>query len=291
MFAHVVAPAQRLQGEAGSDRTLTVAGVGIGRPVNVVTTDMVAPGFLVIGSGPAGVSAAETFAAGTAISPSHPVGGSGAALRQAAPEQGLSTRAPGQPRSPQRRLVRPQRRRPHPRGERRAHRRRRAGSDHRRRCALPVLAPGARLRFGRRATRRDRRAPRHPARRCGGPNDARRPRRHRRTHAHIGPNIYAAGDITFAHNVAAGRPVISEHWRDAAQQCLVAGLTAAGCPAAWDKISVFSCAIGKFTLRYRGWSAPHDSCRLAERRDGFSATYQAGGSVVGTLDATASPAS
>jgi 3-phenylpropionate/trans-cinnamate dioxygenase ferredoxin reductase component len=104
-------------------------------------------------------------------------------------------------------------------------------------------------------------------------------------------NIYAAGDITFAHNVAAGRPVISEHWRDAAQQGLVAGLTAAGCSSAWDKISVFSCTIGKFTLRYRGWSAPYDSCGLVERRDGFSATYEAGGSVVGTLDATASPAS
>ncbi len=104
-------------------------------------------------------------------------------------------------------------------------------------------------------------------------------------------NIYAAGDITFAHNVAAGRPVISEHWRDAAQQGLVAGLTAAGCPSAWDKISVFSATIGKFILRYRGWSPPYDSCRLVERRDGFSATYEAGGSVVGTLHATASPAS
>ena len=43
-------------------------------------------------------------------------------------------------------------------------------------------------------------------------------------------NIYAAGDITLAHNVTAGRR-IPEHWRDAAQQGLVAGLTAAGFPS------------------------------------------------------------
>jgi NADPH-dependent 2,4-dienoyl-CoA reductase/sulfur reductase-like enzyme len=104
-------------------------------------------------------------------------------------------------------------------------------------------------------------------------------------------NIYAAGDVTLAHNLAAGRSVLSEHWRDAAQQGLVAGLTAAGEPAAWDKVSGFSCTIGKFTLRYRGWSLPSDGCRLVERRNGFSATYEADGDVVGTLDATISPGS
>ena len=53
-------------------------------------------------------------------------------------------------------------------------------------------------------------------------------------------NIYAAGDVAMAHNVAAGRPVISEHWRDAAQQGLVAGLTAAGAKAVWNKIPGYS---------------------------------------------------
>lgn len=48
---------------------------------------------------------------------------------------------------------------------------------------------------------------------------------HMRTSVH---NIYAAGDVTIAHNVAAGRPIVSEHWRDAAQQGLVAGLTRGG---------------------------------------------------------------
>lgn len=104
-------------------------------------------------------------------------------------------------------------------------------------------------------------------------------------------NIYAAGDITLARNIVAGRPVVSEHWRDAAQQGLVAGLTAAGYRSSWDKVSGFSCTIGRFALRYRGWGAPYDSCSLTERRDGFSATYEAAGSVVGTLDATTSLAS
>lgn len=104
-------------------------------------------------------------------------------------------------------------------------------------------------------------------------------------------NVYAAGDITLAHNVAAGDRVICEHWRDAAGQGLIAGLTAAGYPASWDMISGFTCAIGNFTMAYRGWSAPYDLYRLAEQRNGFSVQYEAGGDIVGTLLATASPAS
>ncbi|MDZ4234869.1 MAG: NAD(P)/FAD-dependent oxidoreductase, partial [Dietzia sp.] len=111
---------------------------------------------------------------------------------------------------------------------------------------------------------------------------------HMRTSAR---NVYAAGDITLAHNVAAGRRVVAEHWRDAAQQGLVAGLTAAGFPAEWDKVSGFTCAIGEYTLKYRGWSSRYDSIRLAERRNGFFVSYEAAGGIVGTLDATASPAS
>ncbi|MBB2989789.1 NADPH-dependent 2,4-dienoyl-CoA reductase/sulfur reductase-like enzyme [Mycolicibacterium iranicum] len=104
-------------------------------------------------------------------------------------------------------------------------------------------------------------------------------------------NIYAAGDIAIAHNVAAGRRVVSEHWRDAAQQGLVAGLTAAGAAAAWDKIPGYSGVIGAFTLKYRGWGSDYDSSDLIERADGFSATYRLGDKVVGTLTVTANPAS
>lgn len=105
---------------------------------------------------------------------------------------------------------------------------------------------------------------------------------HMRTSVH---NIYAAGDVTIAHNVAAGRPIVSEHWRDAAQQGLVAGLTAAGKPATWDKIPGFTCAIGSFTLTYRGWGSGYDGVTLTENDLGFTVVYRAGGRVVGTLEA------
>ena len=104
-------------------------------------------------------------------------------------------------------------------------------------------------------------------------------------------NVFGAGDITLALNVAAGARVISEHWRDAAQQGRVAGLTAAGYRAAWDMVSGFTCTIGKFRMSYRGWSGPYDLYRLVDQRDGFSVDYEAGGGIVGTLVATASPAS
>ena len=53
-------------------------------------------------------------------------------------------------------------------------------------------------------------------------------------------NVYAAGDVALAHNVTAGRRIRAEHWRDAAQEGLVAGLTAAGFSAAWDQVPGFS---------------------------------------------------
>ena len=88
-------------------------------------------------------------------------------------------------------------------------------------------------------------------------------------------NVFAAGDITLAHNLVAGRAVAAEHWRDAAQQGLIAGLTAAGFPAAWDKVPGFSCTIGAFTLKYRGWGGAYGPCTVTDRRDGFTATYRA----------------
>ncbi|MDY6997964.1 MAG: FAD-dependent oxidoreductase [Actinomycetota bacterium] len=104
-------------------------------------------------------------------------------------------------------------------------------------------------------------------------------------------NVYAAGDVALAYHVAAARPVISEHWRDAALQGRIAGLTAAGTDAQWADPSGFTCTIGTFRLRYRGWGGPYDRCRVTDDRDGFTATYDIGGAVVGRLEATASPAS
>jgi 3-phenylpropionate/trans-cinnamate dioxygenase ferredoxin reductase component len=100
-------------------------------------------------------------------------------------------------------------------------------------------------------------------------------------------NVYAAGDVALAYNVTARRRVPSEHWRDAAQQGLIAGLTAAGYPAAWDKVPEFSCTIGESILKYRGWGTAYDHSRLVEHRNGFTVWYEAGGELVGVLSLNA----
>lgn len=99
-------------------------------------------------------------------------------------------------------------------------------------------------------------------------------------------NVYAAGDVALAYNVTAGRHIPAEHWRDAAQQGLVAGLSAAGQPAAWDKVPEFSCTIGESILKYRGWG-DYERSRLVEHRNGFTVWYESGDQVVGALSLNA----
>jgi NADPH-dependent 2,4-dienoyl-CoA reductase/sulfur reductase-like enzyme len=96
-------------------------------------------------------------------------------------------------------------------------------------------------------------------------------------------NVYAAGDVALAHNVAAGRPIRAEHWRDAALEGLVAGLTAAGVEAVWDEVPGFACTIGQSVLKYRGWGTGYYSCRLVDHHNGFTVWYEADGEVVGVL--------
>ncbi|HEX2285095.1 MAG TPA: NAD(P)/FAD-dependent oxidoreductase [Mycobacterium sp.] len=96
-------------------------------------------------------------------------------------------------------------------------------------------------------------------------------------------NVYAAGDVALAYNVIARRRIPAEHWRDAAQQGLVAGLSAAGYPAVWDKVPGFSCVIGESILKYRGWGTGYEHSRLVEHRNGFTVWYESGGKVVGVL--------
>jgi 3-phenylpropionate/trans-cinnamate dioxygenase ferredoxin reductase component len=102
-------------------------------------------------------------------------------------------------------------------------------------------------------------------------------------------NVYAAGDVALAHNVTAGRRILSEHWRDATQQGRIAGTVAAGYAAAWDDVPEFACAVGKYELMYRGWGTDYQDCDVVDGRDGFTATYLAGHQVVGVLTATANP--
>lgn len=96
-------------------------------------------------------------------------------------------------------------------------------------------------------------------------------------------NVYAAGDVALARNVTAGRPIPAEHWRDAAHEGFVAGLTAAGFPAAWDTVPGFSCTIGDSVLKYRGWGLGYDNSRIDHHHNGFTVWYESDGEVVGVL--------
>jgi NADPH-dependent 2,4-dienoyl-CoA reductase/sulfur reductase-like enzyme len=96
-------------------------------------------------------------------------------------------------------------------------------------------------------------------------------------------NVYAAGDVALAYNVTAGRRIRAEHWRDAAQQGLIAGLSAAGHAAAWDKVPGFACTVGESMLKYCGWGTGYERSRLVDHRNGFTVWYESGGEVVGML--------
>jgi NADPH-dependent 2,4-dienoyl-CoA reductase/sulfur reductase-like enzyme len=97
------------------------------------------------------------------------------------------------------------------------------------------------------------------------------------------PNVYAAGDVALAYNVAAGRRIPAEHWRDAARQGRVAGLVAAGYQAVWDAVPEYTFAIGDQMLKYRGWGLAPEHIRVIDHRNGFTATYEAAGDTIGTL--------
>ena len=149
----------------------------------------------------------------------------------------------------------------------------------------PGVLPRQRRRGRRRPRRlRDRRASRHQARRqrpASTPTTAASSSTSTCTPRRC--NVYAAGDVALAYNVTAGRRIRAEHWRDAAQQGLVAGLTAAGYPAAWDQVPGFSCTIGESVLKYRGWGIGYEHSRLVDHHDGFTVCYESDGEVVGVL--------
>ena len=51
----------------------------------------------------------------------------------------------------------------------------------------------------------------------------------------------------------------------------------------------YSCFIGNYTLRYRGWGTDFEAACLEDNRDGFTVTYRSDKRVVGVLTATANP--
>lgn len=96
-------------------------------------------------------------------------------------------------------------------------------------------------------------------------------------------DVFAAGDVAYARNSAAGRPLAVEHWQDALDQGAIAGAGAAGQPGEWNSVPGFWTSIGEVTLKYHAWGDGYQHVRLIERSAGFSAWYEADNAVVGVL--------
>ena len=101
------------------------------------------------------------------------------------------------------------------------------------------------------------------------------------------PDVYAAGDVALAFNTTAGRPIVIEHWQDAADQGAVAGARAAGADARWSGVPGFWTTIGDATVKYHAWGDGYDDSRLIEHRDGFTVWYESGGATVAVLTCNA----
>jgi 3-phenylpropionate/trans-cinnamate dioxygenase ferredoxin reductase subunit len=96
--------------------------------------------------------------------------------------------------------------------------------------------------------------------------------------------LLAAGDVAFAVNAAAGRPLRVEHWGDALGQGAVAGRTAAGEPAEWDAVPGFWSTIGTHTLKYAAWGDGFDAISMHHGEEGsFAVWYGGKGRIVGVL--------
>jgi 3-phenylpropionate/trans-cinnamate dioxygenase ferredoxin reductase subunit len=96
--------------------------------------------------------------------------------------------------------------------------------------------------------------------------------------------LYAAGDVAFAENAAAGRSLRVEHWGDALGQGEVAGRSAAGEEARWDAVPGFWSTIGDHVLKYAAWGDGFDRLRLEHHGGGaFTAWYGRDGRIVGVL--------
>lgn len=98
------------------------------------------------------------------------------------------------------------------------------------------------------------------------------------------PDIFAAGDVVFAFNCAAGRHLGVEHWGDALKMGEIAGRNAAGQDPGWASAPGFWSTIGDRTLKYAAWGDGFDSSEFQAHSDGaFTVTYTRHGRVVGVL--------
>ena len=97
-------------------------------------------------------------------------------------------------------------------------------------------------------------------------------------------HVYAAGDVVYARNAAAGRHLAVEHWGEALNMGEVAGRTIAGEPAQWDVAPGFWSSIGTHTLKYVAWGDGYETVDLTDHPDGgWTASYRTGDTLVGVL--------
>lgn len=103
------------------------------------------------------------------------------------------------------------------------------------------------------------------------------------------PNVYAAGDISYAYNPAAGRRLHVEHWGEALNMGTVAGTVMAGAEAEWNTSPGFWSTIGGRTIKYTAWGDGFDAARLVEHDppegadESFTVWYGLDGVCVGVL--------
>lgn len=104
-------------------------------------------------------------------------------------------------------------------------------------------------------------------------------------HIANGPGrMLAVGDVAYAHNGCAGRPLRVEHWGDALEHGRIAGSVLAGADASWREVPGFWSTIGSRTLKYAAWGDGFDDARLeAHGSDGFTVWYERDGRAVGVL--------
>ncbi len=88
------------------------------------------------------------------------------------------------------------------------------------------------------------------------------------------PSILAVGDVAYAHNAAAGRPLRVEHWGEALTHGAVAGAVLAGEAREWDTAPGFWSAIAGRTLKHLAWGDGYATLRFESGGDGgFTAWY------------------
>lgn len=99
------------------------------------------------------------------------------------------------------------------------------------------------------------------------------------------PGVLVAGDVAFATNAAAGRPLRVEHWGEALAQGAIAGATMVGVDERWQSAPGFWSTIGDRTLKEVSWGEGHASVRVEDAPGGaFTAWYaDAEGTCVGVL--------